>query len=57
MDNNKAYAVKIMRTNEVELVKQAKNEFNNLKLFNSHHIIKCYELFYNKSTVFFMYCK
>ena len=49
MDNNKAYAVKIMRTNEVELVKQAKNEFNNLKLFNSHHIIKCYELFYNKS--------
>jgi serine/threonine protein kinase len=39
-----------MRTNEIELINQAKNEFENLKLFSSELIIKAYEMFINKAT-------
>lgn len=36
-----------MRTNDLEKINQAKNEFYNLKGVDSEYIIKAYELFYN----------
>jgi len=44
---NKKYAVKCLRSAEEEIIKQAKNEFFNLKIFDSECIIKPYEMFYN----------
>ncbi len=46
---NEKYAVKCLRSSEDEIIKQAKNEFDNLNLFDNQSIIKAYEFFYNKS--------
>lgn len=45
----KEYAVKIVRTSELEIVLQVKNEFLHLKRLDHPNVIKVYELYYSPS--------
>jgi hypothetical protein len=49
-ETNKIYAAKIIRTNDIEVLKAIKNEFHIQKLLTHPNIVKAYEMFYNPIT-------
>ena len=49
-ETKKWYAVKIVRTNDIEILKSIKNEFLISKSLSSENIVKVYEMFYNPVT-------
>eukprot|EP01017_Pseudomicrothorax_dubius_P014052 TRINITY_DN1645_c0_g2_i3.p1 TRINITY_DN1645_c0_g2~~TRINITY_DN1645_c0_g2_i3.p1 ORF type:complete len:476 (+),score=63.62 TRINITY_DN1645_c0_g2_i3:251-1678(+) len=48
--NGKAFAVKISRTKDLEIILALKKEFINLKRLDHENIVKVYELYYNTHT-------
>lgn len=49
-ETKKAFAVKIIRTNDTEIIKAIKNEFLIQKELSHPNIVEVYELFYNPIT-------
>lgn len=49
-ENYKIYAVKIIRTNDIEVLKTIKNEFLLQKILSHPNIVKVHEMFYNPMT-------
>ncbi|EAS06527.2 Serine/Threonine kinase domain protein (macronuclear) [Tetrahymena thermophila SB210] len=48
--NNKMYAVKIIRTDDLEIINQAKTEYQIVKELNHDNILKVFEMFVNEKT-------
>ena len=49
-ETQKLYAVKIIRTSDIELIKAIKSEFYIQKSLSHQNIVKAYEMFYNPVT-------
>ncbi|KAL4429693.1 hypothetical protein ABPG74_017102 [Tetrahymena malaccensis] len=48
--NGKMYAVKIIRTDDLEIINQAKTEYQIVKELNHENILKVFEMFVNEKT-------
>ena len=48
--NDKIFAVKVTRSDDTEILDQAENEFEIIKVFDHPNVIKGYEIFRNDLT-------